>query len=377
MPSLHFIRWVSNLKNTNYELYWFDILNRGYINELPYVNQITNWQKRKKSYIKGEYFLEKKVTSLYNSISPLLKTSIDEKLLEILETLKPDLIHSFEMQNCSYPILKTFKKFSHIKWLYSCWGSDMYYYSNNKKHKKRIISVLQKISHLHTDNKRDYTIAKQLGFKGKHVGIIPGGTGYDLKNMYELRTPILKRNIILVKGYQHTFGRSINVLKALAGILEIKKYKQAYSIIAFGCHKETIDYIVKNKLKIKYYTRTELSHDDLIYLFGKSRVYVGNSISDGLPNTLLEAIVMNTFPIQSNPGRVTEEVIEHGVNGFLINDPNNIKLIKNLILKALNDDNLILKSAELNQQLAEKKLDLEFNKQKVIKVYKNIISEKR
>ena len=65
MPSIHFIRWVSNLSETNYELYWFDILNRGYIKELPFVNQITNWQKRKITYLKGEYLLQKKLNFIY------------------------------------------------------------------------------------------------------------------------------------------------------------------------------------------------------------------------------------------------------------------------------------------------------------------------
>jgi hypothetical protein len=42
-----------------------------------------------------------------------------------------------------------------------------------------------------------------------------------------------------------------------------------------------------------------------------------------MPNALLEA--MGMAPIQSNPGKVSEEVIKEGVNGLLINDPFNKK----------------------------------------------------
>ena len=51
----------------------------------------------------------------------------------------------------------------------------------------------------------------------------------------------------------------------------------------------------------------------------KSFVYIGNSISDGMPNTMLEAMTMGAFPIQSNPGGVTEEIVENEVNGLLLN----------------------------------------------------------
>ena len=64
---------------------------------------------------------------------------------------------------------------------------------------------------------------------------------------------------------------------------------------------------------------------------GKALIYIGNSNSDGMPNTLLEAMCLGVFPIQSNPGGVTEEVITHGENGFLIEDCENIEEIKSLL----------------------------------------------
>ena len=62
IPSIHAIRWIENLKGEPHELYWFDIMDRGNIlisNDIK-INKITNWKKRKKKYLKGEYFLQKK-----------------------------------------------------------------------------------------------------------------------------------------------------------------------------------------------------------------------------------------------------------------------------------------------------------------------------
>lgn len=373
MPSIHAIRWIENLKGESHELYWFDILDRGNFNisnEIK-INKITSWKKRKKKYIRGEYFLRKKAPLIYYKLQPYLETTIDEQLVKIIKDIKPDIVHSFEMQGCSYPILKTMLKYPKLTWVYSCWGSDLYYYQNFKRHKKKIEKILKRIQVLHTDCKRDYLLAKKMGFNGDFVGVIPGGTGYDLKLLEAYKKPIEEREIILVKGYEHNFGRALNVLKAL-NILSSKLVK--YKVVVFGAHKKVVDFINKNELNFKVFHRDELSHDDLIVLMGKAKIYIGNSISDGMPNTLLEAIVMNAFPIQSNPGGASAEVIEHDVNGLLISDPENINLIKIQILKALQYDKQekLHKAATINTIISNKKLEYSFNKKKIINFYRDI-----
>jgi glycosyltransferase involved in cell wall biosynthesis len=102
---------------------------------------------------------------------------------------------------------------------------------------------------------------------------------------------------------------------------------------------------------------------------GKSIIAIGNSISDGMSNTLLEAIVMGAFPIQSNPGGVSAEIISNNENGFLIENPLDIAAITNLIVKALNDFELLKSANDKNTILAEERLSFEFNKMKVKELY--------
>ena len=71
MPSVHVSRWIENLKDTNHELYWFDILDRGKLETLDSVQQFTGWKKRKVPYIKGEYFLSEKYIKDLNPTNPL------------------------------------------------------------------------------------------------------------------------------------------------------------------------------------------------------------------------------------------------------------------------------------------------------------------
>ena len=370
MPSVHVIRWIENLKDTSHELFWFDVLDRGRLDTLESVTQFVEWKKRKVQPIKGEYFLSKKYPTVFEKIQPLLEVTANEALEKIILEIQPDIVHSFEMQGCSYPILKTMQKYHNIKWLYSCWGSDLYYYQQFPIHLKKIKLLLSRVNYLHTDCKRDYTLAKELGFLGKHVGVIPGGTGYKLDEIEPYKLPFAERKIILVKGYEHFLGRGLNIVKALEAI---KNQVDNYEVVVFGAHPVVIEYIQSHQLGFKVFDRNGLSHQKILELMGKSLIYIGNSISDGMPNTLLEAIVMGVFPIQSNPGGVTEEIIKDGVNGLLINNPESILTIQNLILKSISNHYLLERAAHENAILAKDKLDYDQNSIKVISIYDIIL----
>ena len=370
MPSVHVIRWIENLEDTNHQLYWFDVLGRGELETTKNVVQITNWQKRKLPNLKGEYFLRKKFPNVYQVLQPFLEITANEALEKIILTIQPDVVHSFEMQVCSYPIFKTMQKFRSLKWIYSCWGSDLFYYQQFSSHLQKIKHVLKRVNFLHTDCKRDFVIAQKLNFAGKHVGIIPGGTGYKLEELERYKRPIKNRKIIIVKGYEHNLGRGLNVVKALQ---LIQNEIQNYEIVVFGAHKSVIDFVESNQLDFVIYDRKGLSHKELLQLMGKSLIYIGNSISDGIPNTLLEAIAMGAFPIQSNPGGASEEIIDNTKNGLLIEDPANISAIKEVILEAISNQEMLHSAFELNAVIAQKRLDYYDNKAKVISIYENLV----
>lgn len=373
MPSIHAQRWIENLKDTSYELYWFDVLGKGRLERIDFIFQLTDWKKRKFPYMKGEYSLSKYIPNLYTSLRPFLEITENEALEKIIREINPDIIQSFEMQNCSYPIVQTMNKFPNIKWIYSCWGSDLFYYKDFLEHKHKINEVLNRVNYLHTDCMRDLYIAISLGFKGEHLGVIPGGTGYKINELEVYKKSIKQRKIILVKGYQHRFGRALNVVKA---IVQLNIALKEYEVVIFGAHPIVQNYVEDNNLDYKVYGRQDLSHQELMTLMGKSLIYIGNNISDGMPNTLLEAMIMGAFPIQSNPGGATAEIINHGKNGLLISDPENVNEIKSLILEAIDSKEIIKDAFMVNAKLAKEKLDYESNNKMIIDIYKRLNKKK-
>lgn len=374
MQSIHFFRWTEQLKDSGHEVFWFDILDGGDTNKLPWVRKYINW-KYKYPNLKGRHFLKKQLPIAYKLLTPVLEYGVESKFRAILNEVKPDVVHSFVLYMSCVPILKVMQGYKQVKWLYSSWGSDLYYFKNIPKNNQDIRRVLKRVNYLITDCKRDVNLAGSLGFKGKVLGTFPGGGGFTIKayEQYVLQ-PVLDRKVILVKGYQGRSGRSINVIKALRqSYNELKGYK----VVVFSADKALKDYINKNTinnlLDIKVYSRERyIPHETILKLMGSALVYIGNSNSDGMPNTLLEAIIQGAFPIQSNPGGASAEVVVHKKNGLLIDDCENVELIKQQVVDALSNDIMILKAFEYNQKHIKPNLEREVVMQAVLKAYSQI-----
>ena len=93
----------------------------------------------------------------------------------------------------------------------------------------------------------------------------------------------------------------------------------------------------------------------------KSKIFVLPSVSEGMPNSLMEAMALEMPCIASNVGGVPE-LIEHNVDG-LIFEPKNTKKFADLIRLLLEDENL-QKKLGIN---ARKKMVNKFNWNQIIK----------
>lgn len=365
MPSLHFFRWVDQLKDSDFDVYWFDITGAGNkIARISWVHQITNWKMRWD--FPGRIFIKSKFPKLYQVISKCNERNLSKEFEKTITEIQPDLVHSFALYVSCTPILSVMQNHKNLKWIYSSWGSDLFYFQNNANYLADIKQVLKRVNYLITDCKRDFKIAENRGFTGEFLGVFPGGGGFDLEQLNSYKKSKEERNIILIKGYQGRSGRAISVLKA---ILQLKGELQLYQIVVFGADPEVFQWVNQtdlinwNNFKIV----GKITHNEVLKLMGKSKIYIGNSNSDGMPNTLLEAICMDVFPIQSNPGGVTEEIILSVNDGYLISDCENEYEIKEHILKA------IQKKHNHFDNIVSKKYSFKTIKNKVLGCYYDIL----
>ncbi|SHG44613.1 Glycosyltransferase involved in cell wall bisynthesis [Salegentibacter echinorum] len=369
IASPHFFNWTKQLEGSGHQVYWLDVYDSGgYFKQIDFVHQITGWRRRWD--YPGRHRLKRKLPVLNKLINIFNEQKLEKVFEEKLKQIKPDVVHSFVMYLATAPILKVMQQNPQIKWIYSSWGSDLYYFRNEKAKLLDIQKTLPCINYLFTDCKRDYNIAQENGFKGSYLGTFPGGGGFSLKSAQKFVLPLDEKDILLIKGYQGRNGKAVEVLKS---VTSLKEELKDYKIVVFGAPQEVFDYVANSKELLRFTNLKlfgQLPHREILKLMGKAKIYIGNSTSDGMPNTLLEAIIMEVFSIQSNPGGATAEIIKHGKNGLLIKNPGDSNEIAKLILKAIETPDLLKSGITYNTQNIKPNLEREKIKKQVLKKYK-------
>lgn len=128
-----------------------------------------------------------------------------------------------------------------------------------------------------------------------------------------------------------------------------------------------------SNLKSKYPALDEsiykaLPYDKSISLVARCKIFISLTTSDGTPLSLLEAMYLGAIPIVSDL-KTNHEVIEHGINGFIVPiDKQKLEETINHVL-SLSDEE-IKKIRVLNKELINKRFNMEKNFKKMDRLLK-------
>ncbi|UFH35711.1 glycosyltransferase family 4 protein [Flavobacterium acetivorans] len=374
IPNHHFFQWVNQLKGLEYEVYWFNSTDGGSkVDRIDWVHQIKGW-KLKYDY-PFRYFIKNKFPLIYQNIQFYNERKITTVFEKVVNDIQPDIIHCFEMQLAGLPVLEVIEQRVNLKFIYSSWGNDVYFYKELGVPEEQFKKFLKRVDYLITDCKRDYEIINQNDFRGKFLGVYPGNGGINIEEKYI--QAIKERNVLIIKGYEDRLGKALKVIEAIELVpFELLKNLQ---IIIYSADISVKERVEKSdffkSLKVEIYEREVfIANADLLQLMGRSILHIANNISDGMPNVLLEAMGMGAFPIQSNPGKATEEVIAHGVNGLLIENPfDSLEIAKNIEWAILNPA-VRAQAQKHNVDFVAKNYNREYLKAGIVQLYKDIIS---
>ena len=234
-------------------------------------------------------------------------------LREIEERFSPHIVHALELTNAGYVSLRAFatseKRFKLIS---TNWGSDIHWFSRFPKHRKRLTELLSISDAYSCECHRDVELAKDLGFSGEVLPVIPNAGG--LSHLESSLTPIEERKLILVKGYQNWAGRA-NV--AISALSQLRQELDGYRVVVFSANLSTI-FFAKSKLgslgeNLVIHRKFSLSHEQVLTLFSQARIYVGLSVTDGISTSMLEAMAMGAIPVQTSTSCCDEWFSDSGV----------------------------------------------------------------
>jgi hypothetical protein len=295
-------------------------------------------------------------------------------LARAIRRLKPDLIHSLEFQHAGYLTLAARNRLhgQFPTWAATNWGSDISLFGRLPEHAARIREILEGCDYYSCECERDVKLAREMGFRGKVLPVLPNGGGYNLGTAQSLRSPgpTSARKTIVLKGYQGWAGRALVGLRALELCAsKLEGYRIAMYLTSPDVELAARLFTARTGIPVEFVPKT--SHEEILRLHGSARISIGLSIGDAISTSLLEAILMGAFPIQSCTA-CAEEWIEDGKTGFIV-PPEDSQPIADALERALRDDVLVDSAAEANAHLAAERMDERVIRPQIIEMYERIV----
>jgi glycosyltransferase involved in cell wall biosynthesis len=379
MPnSVHTARWVNQFVDQDWKIYLFpsmgdvsahqELKGAVLVRPLDWLHSVLD-KAGLNSITESIFWLRRG----YEKKFPSSRTS---RLVKAIKRLSPDIIHSMEIQAAGYLTLEAKKAFSgkFPRWIATNWGSDIFLFGRLQSHSKKIREVLSLCDYYSCECQRDVDLARIFGFETEVLPVFPNSGGFDLSALKSLRqNRTSKRRLIMLKGYQNWAGRALVGLRALERCVDLL---DGYEICVYSAPPDVALaaelFAVKNGIPIRIIP-LNTSHREMLALHAQAKISIGLSIGDAISTSLLEAMVMGSFPIQSCTA-CADEWIEHGVSGIIV-PPEDPDIIEMGIRTALTDDELVDQAAELNWQVAEKRLGGDVIQDMAIDMYQNLLND--
>lgn len=299
------------------------------------------------------------VKNLVREINPIKDISAYFEIKSLIKKIKPDILHlnsskagvlgSLAGKNNVKKIIYTVHGFVFNEPL-SSWKKNLYIFAEkfSSKYKNKLICVSEYDRQVGIKNK----IADDKKFITIHNGI-KNITFLDKQAARQkLNLPNDKIIIGTIANLYRTKG--LNYLIEAAKIVTNQIPNVIFRVIGFGdLEKELNDQIKDYNLTDKFII--EKKTDGFKYLKAFN-VYAASSVKEGLPYTILEAMLAELPIVATKVGGIPEMINDK--NGILV-EPKNPQALAQGIIKLLSDNNLAYQLSTQAVKDAEKMFDLE------------------
>lgn len=297
------------------------------------------------------------------------------RLAYTIRRLRPDIIHSMILWPNGDLVAQARAHMGNPEdfpiWVASGWGTDIYLFPWLSNYADKVRAVLSACDYFTCDCRRDINTPLEFGFRGELLPVLPVTGGLDVSHIREMRndTRPSARRLILVKGGNRALF-AIRALELCGDALD--GYRVAFYYTADPEVINAAELFARSTgIPIEFIPK--VSPDEMLRLHGEARISIGISRGDGLPLSVLEAMLMGSFPIQSDTSCLSEH-FEDGVSCLLVH-PEDPEAIAEAIRRALSDDQMVDRAAGINREIVESRFDSADIGPRVIEMYEKIFRQ--
>ena len=361
LDSVHTFRWLSQFKDSEIDFIIFPskkhkVIHEGTLQLIDSKNRATFRLARFGKWARFHGYLD---FLTHIVISRILNRDFRLRaLLKLARKNQFTYVHALEIQGAGYLVdsLKRAGGFG-FSTILTNWGSDIYFYQNLPDHKERITSALLSADFYSAECRRDYSLARSLGFQGIELPCIPNAGGF-LDEDQILGNATSSRVNVVAKAYGGEFGRGDLIISALRNAFTAVPGYTAFLYSVTDDLIEQVEGLVHEfPRRVSYSSRKNpLTRAEMKNLFRRSRIYIGASRSDGISTSFLEALNYGCYPIQTDTS-CAGDWKELGVDASIVSQ--DISEIEHNLVTALKDDELVDKAQIKNLAVAKEYLGFE------------------
>lgn len=314
-------------------------------------------------------------SDLRHWLGPRMVTRREEEYLELINRLKPDLVHALRIP---FEGILASHTPDRIPVIVSTWGNDLTYHA----HTSGIMGTatrraLLRANGLMSDTQRDLKLARSWSFNpAKPSMAVVGNGGIDLAEIEQAVRGVglaVPWQIINPRGFRSGSVRNDTFFKAIPLILGQHPDTQFICPWMAG-QPEALRWIEKLGIFNNVNLLPMLSQPELWREFARSMVSVSVSVHDGTPNSLLEAMAVGCMPVCGNIESI-REWITHEENGLLV-DPADPIALATAVLRGIEDEGLRRRSADRNLEIILARAEISAVRRQVSEFYAGILANK-
>lgn len=361
--SSHTHSWVNLLHDQQINARVFGIqqtLGPDYFDFPTYdVNSFPSLSPERKFSFRGKSFL----ISLASHIRKDPNWLEEKWLAKVINDWKPDVVHTLGLDPASFSYYRTRKKYhlnNHSKWIVTARGGpELALKRLVPTEAGKIESVLRQCDQFVADSRQNYRYALEMGLPESRIsplGVMPGTGGVDVEALSALRkTPPSQSRIILYpKAYECPASKALPVFEAFC--LCWKKIRPC-QIYLTAMTPETRLWLeaLPEEIRKSCVVRDRIPRDELLQLMANSRLMLAPSLSDGIPNTMYEAMAAGTIPVLS-PIETISSVVEADRNVLFARNLYPDEIAQALV-RGMNDGQLVDRIWQENLDLVSRIAD--------------------